>query len=86
MVEGALHEKRKADPSARRPKLADGDMDSLVEAAWRAGAHCELGGNGHMKVYPLDGSRLVTIPATPSDHRTYQNKRSALRRAGIPVE
>jgi hypothetical protein len=86
MAEGALHGKREAAPEAKRPRLANGEMDFLVEAAWNAGAHCELGGNGHMKVYPQNGSRMITIPATPSDHRTFQNKRSALRRGGIPVE
>lgn len=60
-------------------------MDSLVEAAWASGAWCERAGTNHVKVLPADGSRMVTIPSTPSDHRTFPNKRSALRRGGISV-
>lgn len=80
-----MHPKRTKNPKAKRPKLTDKDMDSLAEAAWEAGAWCERAGNLHVKVYPADGSRMIPIPATPSGHRTFQNKRSALRRAGIPV-
>ncbi len=62
-------------------------MDSLVVAAWEAGAWCERAGNKHIKVYPADPTkRMISIPSTPSDHKTYQNKRSALRRANIPVD
>jgi hypothetical protein len=81
-----LHAEREANPKAKRPKLTDADMDFLVEAAWKAGAHCVRAGNKHVKVFPVNGSRMISIPATPSDHRTFQNKRSALRRGGIPVE
>lgn len=60
-------------------------MDGLVQAAWDGGAWCERAGNKHVKVYPADGSRMITIPSTPSDHRTFANKRAQLRRAGINV-
>lgn len=87
MNEGtALHAEREANPKAKRPSLTDGEMDQLVAAAWEAGANCVRAGNNHIKIYPANGGRMITIPSTPSDHRTFQNKRSALRRAGIPVE
>lgn len=81
-----LHAEREANPKTKRPTLSDGEMDSLVAAAWNAGAKCIRAGNNHVKVYPANGNRMITIPATPSDHRTFQNKRSALRRAGIQVD
>jgi hypothetical protein len=81
-----MHPKRQADPKAKRPKVVDNDLDSLVEAAWEAGAHCVGGGKNHVKVYPADMSRMIPIPSTPSGNKTYRNKRQALRRAGIPVD
>lgn len=82
---GTKHPERVKNPSAERPKLKNRDMDALVKAAWDADAWCVRGGNQHVKVYPVDGSRMIPIPSTPSDHRTVRNKKAALRRAGIPV-
>lgn len=84
-TEAAVHPERKGNPKAKRPTLPDREMDSLVKAAWAAGAKCIRAGNKHVKVYPVDGSRMIPIPATPSDHRTYKNKARALQRAGISV-
>jgi hypothetical protein len=81
-----VHPNRRKHPRKKRPKVKDPRMDSLVEAAWDDGADCVAGGKNHVKVYPPDGSRMIPIPSTPSDsQRTYRNKRSALRRAGIDV-
>jgi hypothetical protein len=82
-----LHPKREANPKAKRPKVVDGKMNELIKMAWDAGAHCELAGNNHAKVWPLDGSRMISIPSTPSKPvSTYRNKLRALQRAGIGVD
>lgn len=81
-----LHPDRKADPDGKRPKLPNAEMDELVKMAWDAGACCKRAGNNHIKVFPVDGSRMIPIPSTPSDpRRTYKNKLRALQRAGIGV-
>lgn len=79
-----MHPKRKANPTASRPKATRADVDLLLQAAWAQGAWIEKGGNQHYKVYPAGpGSRMVPIPATPSDWRTVRNKRAQLKRNGI---
>lgn len=80
-----MHIRRTENPNAKRPKLKQKEMDYLVECAWGCGAWCERGGNKHVKVYPSNGSRMITIPGTPSGSRTYDNKRKALHRAEITV-
>jgi len=85
-ADGKTHPERIKNPDAKCPRLTDDQMDALVEAAWKSGANCARGGKNHVKVYPADGSRMIPIPATPSGHKTYQNKRTALRRAKITVD
>lgn len=81
------HPKREANPKAKRPKAVDDKMDELVKLAWDAGAYCERAGNNHIKVWPVDGSRMIPIPSTPSKPTsTYRNKLRALQRAGIGVD
>lgn len=82
-----LHPEREANPDAKRPKVVHRDMQKLVNLAWDAGAHCVSGGKNHVKVWPVDGSKMIPIPSTPSNaSRTYRNKLRALQRAGIGVE
>lgn len=82
-----LHPKREANPQAKRPKVVNGKMNELIKLAWDAGAHCMSGGNNHVKVWPTDGSRMISIPSTPSSPgSTYRNKLRALQRAGIGVD
>lgn len=78
-----MHPERLRNPGTERPRHQNQDMDSLVAAAWAAGWWCKRGGNQHMKCYPPDDGRMVPIPSTPSDRRTYRNKRSQLRRGGV---
>jgi hypothetical protein len=86
-ADAKLHPKRKANPDAKRPKVVDGKMNELIKMAWDAGAHCERGGNNHVKVWPIDGSKMIPIPSTPSKPTsTYRNKLRALQRAGIGVD
>ncbi|AFM10494.1 hypothetical protein PIS_105 [Saccharomonospora phage PIS 136] len=37
----------------------------------------------HVWLLSPDGQDTVSFPCTPSDHRTYENKRHDLRRAGV---
>jgi hypothetical protein len=79
-----LHPKRKADPHAKCPTVVNKDMTKLVKMAWAAGAHCVASKDNYIKVWPVDGSRMITIPSTPSSPgSTYRNKLRALQRAGI---
>lgn len=38
---------------------------------------------GHVRLMSGDGASSVTLPSTPSDHRSVANARSSLRRAGL---
>lgn len=58
-------------------------MDDLVKKCWNQGWWCVLGGKNHVKCYPPTNDRMVMIPSTPSSQRTLQNKRAALKRAGL---
>jgi len=81
--ERPLHPNRKENPTKQRPKATRSDVDLLLQAAWFQGCDIVLGGNGHFKIYPPDGSRVIPIPQTPSGYKTIQNKRSQLKRQGI---
>jgi hypothetical protein len=84
--EPLLHPNRKAHPKKKRPVAKRGDVDLLLKICWEQGADIVLGGNGHYKVYPANGERMVPIPATPSDWRTIRNKRGQLRRVGFDLK
>jgi hypothetical protein len=78
-----MHPKRIANPSEKRPKQPNRDMDKLVRMCWDQGWWCERAGNNHVKCYDPDGDGMVPIPSTPSGSRTYANKLAALRRRGL---
>jgi hypothetical protein len=79
-----LHPKREADSSLKCPKVVHKDMNKLIREAWDHGAHCVASGKNHVKVWPVDGSRMISIPSTPSSPaQTYRNKLRALQRAGL---
>jgi hypothetical protein len=78
-----MHAKRLANPHARRPTLRNKAMNQLVKLAWDAGWWCERGGKQHIKCYPPNDSRMITIPSTPSGSRAYANRLAALRRGGL---
>lgn len=82
----ATHPKRLENPSAKRPKVTNRDMDSLIVAAWEQGWWCVEGGRNYIKCYPPDGSRMIPIQSTPSNpRRARANKKAALRRAGLDI-
>jgi hypothetical protein len=79
-----LHPKREAKQNLKCPKVVNKDMAKLVKLAWEAGAHCESSGKNYVKIWPVDGSRMIRIPSTPSSpSQTFRNKLRALQRAGI---
>jgi hypothetical protein len=80
---GALHPKRRDNPSAKCPRSPRADMRLLLEAAWAQGAWIVRGGNDHFKVYAADQKTMIHVPMTPSDFRTVRNKRLQMKRAGI---
>lgn len=49
----------------------DGRINELVATLVRAGWHFSRGRHGKLKT--PDGLRFVTIPCTPSDHRSFRN-------------
>lgn len=57
-------------------------MKEIVHRLIKQGWRCERGRSGHWRVYPPDSGRPLTVPSTPSDHRTWLNVRAQLRRAG----
>ncbi len=79
-----MHPRRRANPSAKRPRHARKDYDALVKAAWEAGWWCERKGTNHIACYPPGGA-YVMMPSTPSGSRTLANVRAKLRRAGLAV-
>lgn len=61
------------------------EMNQLVTRLARAGWRIVVAGSGHLKAYPPDGGRFVTLSKTPSAGRSraMTNTRAALRRAGF---
>jgi hypothetical protein len=80
-----MHPKRLENPTAKRPTVKNTHLDELVALAWEAGWWCVRGGNKHVKCYPPDGGRMISVASTPSDYRTYKNTKSKFRRGGLSV-
>lgn len=85
MTDIGKHPKRLASPSAKRPTVKNKDLDAMIAKAWEAGWWAEKRGNNHVLCYPPDGGQMVTMPSTPSDHRSVPNTRSLFRRSGLPL-
>jgi hypothetical protein len=80
-----VHPKRRQNPNAKRPTVKNRDLDGLIAAAWKAGWWAERMANNHVKCFSPTGGWIVPVPSTPSDHRTFRNKRGQFRRAGLNV-
>lgn len=75
--------------------LVHRDYKPLVKAAEAQGWTLEpsTSGKGHPRLQPPEGAvardgspaRSLTIPGTPSDHRSLMNTRADMRRQGIKV-
>lgn len=70
--------------TGRTIRVTNPDVRKLVDVARDSGCRVENTSGGHIRVYAPDGS-VVSLPSTPSDHRSVKNARSKMRRAGIPV-
>lgn len=68
----------------RRPKIADAEMDKLIEAAYKQGFRIKRDAKNHVRIFGRDNS-VVSIPSTPSSSRTYKNKKAQLRSLGIKI-
>ena len=54
-------------------------IEALIEQGWRF----EKSGSGHIKGFPPDKTMpMVTMAATPSDHRAIKNIKSYIRKSG----
>lgn len=66
-------------------RIADADIRKLVKKATDSDPRLMIvGGGSHMKL-KRGKSTIVTVPTTPSDHRTKANLRAELRRKGVNV-
>ena len=68
----------------RKRRITDPEMRALVDAARKDGCTITSTGSGHIHVKTPDG-KTVSLPFTPSDHRSFLNCRAELRRAGVNV-
>jgi hypothetical protein len=81
-----LHPERAAHPHAKRPKVTARAIDLLIEKAWAQGWWCKKRGNNHVIAYSPDGRYLVTLPSSPSDHRSIRNSRLLLKKYGLDLK
>lgn len=68
---------------ALKGAIKDDMMLTLARRCEDAGWRIEVG-KTHVKAYPPDGTKWVSFPKSPSDHRAWLNKRAELRRLGVP--
>lgn len=69
-------------PTGKRPRAARKDVEALLSEAENAGAAISRAGSGHFKIKTREG-KTMTVPSTPSDHRSLDNARAQMRRIGI---
>ncbi len=62
--------------------MATKEIRRLVKALQSQGWRVEETKKGHFLAYAPNGVGLVTIPGTPSDHRSLRNTVSELRKHG----
>lgn len=63
--------------------MAKKEVREIVEEARRQGWRVEEGKRGHVKLFAPDGRTIVTLPSTPSDHRSLKNSIAEMRWAGF---
>src|SRR5579884_1124832 len=81
-----LHPKRRADPSARCPRVSAAAIQMLIDKCWAQGWWCTKGKNNHVKAYSPDSRYIVTLPSSPSDHRGIRNVRLLLKKYGLDLK
>lgn len=60
------------------------DYRDLLKWLKRNGYQLQTTGGNHLQVI-RDGSKLYTMPVTPSDSRAARNAIAGLRRVGVPI-
>ncbi len=65
-------------------KAATPEIKKLLRRAKAAGWSATISGGGHIRLQHPEGG-LIFGPMTPSDHRSYKNFRSELKKRGINV-
>lgn len=73
------------DPTPRRPRAREKDLDKLVKQAWDAGWRCERRKSNYISCYPPDGGAPVVVKCTPSGSHYLRNIRQMFRRAGLDI-
>ena len=84
-VSQRFHEPRNGGKARgrKRRRVGNPEVREMLRVAEANGCRVKSG-SGHFSVYAPNG-KIVTLPSTPSDHRSVLNCRSQMRRAGIPV-
>ena len=62
--------------------MADKEIVKLIKELERQGWRVERGSKHFIAYSPDTSVRPITIPGTPSDHRSLKNLRAELRRGG----
>ena len=81
--ETEMHPKRVRDPHARRPKVKDKQLDSMIKQAWGAGWWAEKRLTGHVMCYHPDLVEKVLVNNTAGDRHVVRNVRNFFRKAGL---
>jgi predicted RNA binding protein YcfA (HicA-like mRNA interferase family) len=55
-------------------------VKALLKLGWQS-----LKGRGHPRLKSPDGQITITVPKTPSDHRSTQNWIHQLKRSGVAI-
>jgi hypothetical protein len=77
-----FHPKRLQNPAAKCPRHPHKDWRPLVRAAWVAGWWC-VRRRKYILCYAPNGKSIVKVPMTPSDWRTFRNKKTEFARVGL---
>jgi predicted RNA binding protein YcfA (HicA-like mRNA interferase family) len=66
-------------------KVTNKDLHALIGKASREGFEVSRTNGGHIRLSRDGDATPVIVPNTPSDHRSVDNTRAELRRAGVTV-
>lgn len=69
------------DASVATRWTRDDEAKDLIRRALAAGGRARQTGSGHIMLSLPGGN--VTMPSSPSDHRSMKNARARIRRAGL---
>lgn len=59
------------------------ELRKTYQQARRQDWHIRQGGRNHTLWYSPDGETIITVPSSPSDHRSLRNSLAMLRAAGL---